>query len=37
MNAPRVTRFTPPALLDDDDLETIADATRASGAAMAAR
>jgi putrescine aminotransferase len=37
MNAPRVTRFTPPAVLDDDDLRAIDAAVRASGAAMAAR
>jgi putrescine aminotransferase len=37
MNAPRVTRFTPPAVLSDGDLDVIAAAARASGAAMAAR
>jgi putrescine aminotransferase len=37
MNAPRVTRFTPPALLSDADLDLLAAAVRASGAAMAAR
>jgi putrescine aminotransferase len=37
MNAPRVTRFTPPAVLDDQDLRVLDAAVRASGAAMAAR
>ena len=37
MNAPRVTRFTPPAVLTDEDLGVIDAAIRASGAAMAAR
>jgi putrescine aminotransferase len=37
MNAPRVTRLTPPAVLDDNDLGEIAAAVRASGAAMSAR
>jgi putrescine aminotransferase len=37
MNAPRVTRFTPPAVLDDEDLRALDAAVRASGAAMAAR
>ena len=37
MNAPRVTRFTPPAVLGDEDLSVLDGAVRASGAAMAAR
>ena len=37
MNAPRVTRLTPPAILSDEDLDALDAALRASGAALAAR
>jgi len=37
MNAPRVTRFTPPATLTDDDVQTVDAAVRASGRSLASR
>jgi putrescine aminotransferase len=37
MNAPRVTRLTPPAILADEDVETLEAALGASAAAVAAR
>jgi putrescine aminotransferase len=37
MNAPRVTRLTPPAILTDQDLETLDAAVRASAMALASR
>lgn len=37
MNAPRVTRLTPPAILTDDDLAVVDAALRASGRALASR
>lgn len=37
MNAPRVTRLTPPAILSDEDVDTLEAALRASAKALAAR
>ena len=37
MNAPDVTRLTPPAVLDDDDVEWLVRAVRESGETLAAR
>jgi putrescine aminotransferase len=37
MNASQVTRFTPPAVLDDGDVRWLEDAVRASAEALATR